>query len=81
VLWLPEAARRRLLSIGSVRYTRAMPESVRELLVTPTAIDKLGGRGITITEAEHLFKNTHRSAPNPGSGRRRRKKLENDQVS
>ena len=54
------------MSVGLVRYTRAVPDSVRELLMTSAAIDKLGHRGIGVAEAEQLFKNAHRIAPNPG---------------
>lgn len=44
-----------------------MPDVVRELLATPVAIEKLGARGISVTEADQVFKNTHRMLRNPKS--------------
>jgi uncharacterized DUF497 family protein len=42
-----------------------MPESIAELLVTETAIDKLGARGITTHDARQIPRNAHVIVRNP----------------
>jgi uncharacterized DUF497 family protein len=42
-----------------------MPESIRELLVTEAAIDKLGARSITTDDARQLPRNSHVIVSNP----------------
>jgi uncharacterized DUF497 family protein len=49
-----------------------MPEVVRELLVTITAIKKLGARGISEREVGQLPRNRHVTCPNPRRGGERR---------
>jgi hypothetical protein len=45
-----------------------MADAVGELLVTETAIDKLGSRGITIEESHQLQRNLHVTIRNPRHG-------------
>jgi Domain of unknown function (DUF4258) len=61
-------------SVGSVRYTLAVPDEVVELLITETALDKLDTRSISAEEAEQLLRNAHvivrnPNAPDPGTRR------------
>ena len=42
-----------------------MPDAVAELLVTEAAIDKLGVRGITTSDARQIPRNTHVLVRNP----------------
>jgi hypothetical protein len=42
-----------------------MPESIAELLVTETAIDKLGARGITTHDSRQIPRNAHIVVRNP----------------
>lgn len=42
-----------------------MPDEVRELLLTETALEKLGARGISAEELEQLLHNEHVTVRNP----------------
>lgn len=42
-----------------------VPESITELLVTDTALDKLGARAISSVEAEQVLRNDHVTVRNP----------------
>jgi len=81
VLWLPEAARRRLLSIGSVPLHQSDARERSRAAGDATAIDKLGGRGIAITEAEHLFKEHAQERAESRLRQEETEELENDQLS
>jgi hypothetical protein len=47
-------------------------DTVRQLLATDIALDKLGGRGISAKEAEQLPRNEHDTVTNPRAPARRR---------
>lgn len=44
-----------------------MPDEVRELPLTETALEKLGTRGISADEIEQLLHNEHVTVRNPGA--------------
>jgi hypothetical protein len=46
-----------------------VPDVVRELLLTETALDKLGARSITAEQAEQLLHNEHLTVRNPRAAR------------
>jgi hypothetical protein len=47
------------LVVLALRYTWLVPDVVIELLVTETALDKLGARNISAEETEQLMRNDH----------------------
>jgi hypothetical protein len=52
-----------------------VPDQVRELLLTETAVENLGARGISATELDQLLHNEHVTVRNPHAPTRTRRLL------
>jgi hypothetical protein len=52
-----------------------MADAISELLVTEAALDKLGGRAISVEEVQQLLDNSYAILPNPGRAPRTARQL------